>query len=222
VLLYCGLRRGEGLALRWRNIDFQRDVMHIDETAYKLNDGTFVIKEPKTAHSRRSVSIPLSLKLLLLEYKYDQESFKSKLGSTLLKEDFLFSKINGEPLNPQTVTHTFHEAISKAGLKLRLHDLRHTHATLMLKAGIHPKIVSERLGHANIAITLDTYSHVMPGLQEAAAKKFDTIIDESIANQNEEENVSKALAKSEKEGSEPSGTRTLDTLIKSQVLYQLS
>ena len=67
--------------------------------------------------------------------------------------------------------------IKRAGLKhIRLHDLRHTHATLMLKSGVHPKIVSERLGHATVAFTLDTYSHVVPGLQEAAARAFDEVL----------------------------------------------
>ena len=73
--------------------------------------------------------------------------------------------MDGRPLDPDVVTKAFHRTVEKAGLKdIRLHDLRHTHATLMLKAGAHPKVVSERLGHANIGITLDTYSHVLPGL----------------------------------------------------------
>jgi len=81
--------------------------------------------------------------------------------------------LEGQPINPNTVTPAFNKIAKRTGLKLRLHDLRHTHATLMLKSGVHPKIVSERLGHATVAFTLDTYSHVVPGLQEAAAKAFD-------------------------------------------------
>jgi integrase len=91
----------------------------------------------------------------------------------------------------------------------------------MLSAGIHPKVVSERLGHANIGITLDSYSHVLPGLQEAAAEKFDRIF-EVGGNEKSEANVSKMLADSDDLASEPCETRTRDTLIKSQVLYQLS
>ncbi len=91
----------------------------------------------------------------------------------------------------------------------------------MLTAGIHPKVVSERLGHANIGITLDIYSHVLPGLQEAAAGKFDRIFDVDD-NENSEPNVSKMLANSEGLASRPYRSRTCDTLIKSQVLYQLS
>ena len=91
----------------------------------------------------------------------------------------------------------------------------------MFKAGIHPKVVSERLGHANIGITLDIYSHVLPGLQEAAAEKFDRIF-EPDASKKSRDNVSKMLAGSEDLASRPCRSRTCDTLIKSQVLYQLS
>ena len=104
---------------------------------------------------------------------------------------------------------------------LNVHDLRHTHATLMLKAGVHPKIVSERLGHANIGITLDIYSHVIPGMQEAAAEKFDRIF-EPTSEQNSDASVSKMLASYDGFFTEPSGARTRHHLIKSQVLYQLS
>ncbi len=102
---------------------------------------------------------------------------------------------DGSPINPNAVTLAFRRIIKRAGLKdIRIHDLRHTHATLMLKAGIHPKVVSERLGHANIGITLDIYSHVLPGLQEEAAEKFDRIFDIDD-NENSDPNVSKMLAK---------------------------
>ena len=104
---------------------------------------------------------------------------------------------------------------------IRLHDLRHTHATLMLKAGVHPKVVSERLGHANIGITLDIYSHVLPGLQEAAAEKFDRIF-EAAENENSEPNVSKMLANGDGVEREPHWNRTSNLLIKSQLLCQLS
>ena len=119
------------------------------------------------------------------------------------------------------MSRSFGKMIKNAGLPhIRLHDLRHTHATMMLEAGVHPKVVSERLGHASIGITLDTYSHVLPGLQEAAAEKFDRII--SNGTEIDRGNVSKPLAKAEEVESEPSGTRTQDSLIKSQVLCQLS
>ena len=89
----------------------------------------------------------------------------------------MFSQIDGQPLLPDTVSHAWIKLARRIGLKdIRLHDARHTHASLMLKQGIHPKIVQERLGHASIQITLDTYSHVAPGLQAAAANRFDELV----------------------------------------------
>ena len=94
-------------------------------------------------------------------------------------DDLVFCHHDGSPIDPSSVTHSFKRIVRKLGLVgVRLHDLRHTHASLMLKQGIHPKIVSERLGHSNIGITLDTYSHVMPGLQEAAALRFEEALQE--------------------------------------------
>ncbi|GAG37906.1 unnamed protein product, partial [marine sediment metagenome] len=130
--------------------------------------------------------------------------------------------LDGRPLDPDVVTKAFHRISGKAGLtNIRLHDLRHTHATLMLKAGVHPKVVSERLGHATVAFTLDIYSHVLPGLQEAAAEKFDRIFEE-VANKNSEDSVSKMLANGDGSEREPRRTRTSNLLIKSQLLCQLS
>jgi len=95
----------------------------------------------------------------------------------LTDNDFVFAHPDGTPLDPSTVSHAFNKVIRKAGLPhIRLHDLRHTHASLLLQAGVHPKVVQERLGHSSIRVTLDTYSHVMGGLQEAAAQHFDELL----------------------------------------------
>jgi len=220
-IIYTGLRRGEAIALRWRNIDLLGLELHVVETAYIIKK-KFIIKEPKTLHSKRAVSLSPSLAALLRGYRKDQEAIREKMGSKLTDDDFVFSWPDGRPIDPDLVTRAFHRIVSKAGLnKIRLHDLRHTHATLMLKAGVHPKVVSERLGHANIGITLDTYSHVLPGLQEAAAEKFDRIFDE-VSNENLDTSVSKMLANDGGFEREPPANRTLNLLIKSQLLCQLS
>jgi integrase len=222
TLLYTGLRRGELLALRWRNLDLDSGTIAVVETAYKLGNGDYIIKEPKTPHSRRTVTLPPSLVELFKAYRADQELLRVQLGVSLNSDDFVFIRHDGSPLYPNAVTLAFRRIIKRAGLKdIRIHDLRHTHATLMLKAGVHPKIVSERLGHATIGITLDIYSHVLPGLQEAAAERFDRIF-EAGTDSNSDANVSKMLAKSEDLASRPCRSRTCDTLIKSQVLCQLS
>lgn len=99
------------------------------------------------------------------------------LGLTLQDDDLVFSQSNGKPLLPDSITVAWRKLAVRCGLKgIRLHDARHTHASLMLKQGVHPKIVQERLGHASIQVTLDTYSHVAPGLQQAAANRFDDIV----------------------------------------------
>jgi len=216
-LLYTGLRRGESIALRWRNVDLDMASLSVVETAFKLGNGEYVIKEPKTPHSRRTVALPPSLALLLRQYRSDQEKLMFQMGSRLKDTDFVFARSDGSPLDPNMVTRTFSKIVRKAGLPhMRLHDLRHTHATLMLKAGVHPKIVSERLGHAGIGITLDTYSHVLPGLQEAAAERFDRLLEEEGVDRNKSIDVSKMLARTEDLDSRPCRSRTCDTLIKSK------
>lgn len=123
------------------------------------------------------VSLSPSTALVLREHREKQESIRAMLGEPLKEEALLFSNFNGRPLLPDTITHAWIKLVRRTGLAgIRLHDARHSHASLMLKAGIHPKIVQERLGHASIQITLDTYSHVTPGLQEAAAARFDDLV----------------------------------------------
>jgi integrase len=117
----------------------------------------------------------------LREYKQERDRQFIELGRPLTLDDLVFSDIDGKPLDPSTVTHNFGRICKCAGLNVRFHDLRHTCASLMLLAGVHPKIVSEMLGHSTVAITLDVYSHVTPGLQEAAAKSLDSVLPPGIA-----------------------------------------
>jgi len=99
------------------------------------------------------------------------------MGKPLAQDDFVFSHADGTPLNPNTVSHTFSKITTRAGLsRLRLHDLRHIHATMLLKAGTHPRIVQERLGHSSAATMLDIYSHSVPGLQKATVERLDTLL----------------------------------------------
>jgi len=115
-----------------------------------------------------------SLAILLREHRANQELERTLLGRPLIPDDLVFCYPDGTPLPPNSVTKAFHRLAKSVGISgVRLHDLRHTHATLMLRQGVHPKVVSERLGHSSVAITLDTYSHVLPGIQAAAAKRFD-------------------------------------------------
>ena len=117
----------------------------------------------------------------------DAFSSKTSTGS-----DLVFGNVDGAPMDPGTLTHNFTRIARRAGLNgVRFHDLRHTFASLMLLGGVHPKIVSEMLGHSSGAFTLDTYSHVVPGLQEAAGKRLDEVLEPRLM---EARNVGKMSA----------------------------
>lgn len=156
--------------------------LSVVETAYRLH-GTTVTKEPKTSHSRRQIALSPSLALLLHQHRAQQETQRALLRGQFTDDDFVLAHLpDGGVLDPSTVSHAFAKTIRRAGLPpIRLHSLRHTHATLMLQAGVHPKVVSERLDHSSIRITLDTYSHVLPGLQEAAAQRFNELMEKDVS-----------------------------------------
>lgn len=174
--LHTGMRRGELLALRWCDVDLDLMTIYLNRSLQVLKDGTKIIREPKTQKSRRQISMTPSHVLQLKDYQTAQSTLRLLANTPVKQDDLIFADLDGQPLNPDTITPGFTKIAKRAGLKLRFHDLRHIHATMMLKSGIHPKIVSERLGHATVAFTLDTYTHFVPGLQEAAAKAFDKVV----------------------------------------------
>jgi integrase len=193
TLLFTGMRRGEALALRWQDVDLILHELSVTRSVQYLDgvepDKRISFKETKTQKSRRQISLSPSLVDVLKDHrdvqikirdamnKENEENKENKEKNELLDSDLIFSHPDGSPLLPNSVTHAWIKVARRCGLKgIRLHDARHTHASIMLKHGIHPKIVQERLGHAGIAITLDLYSHVTPGLQQAAADKFDAIL----------------------------------------------
>ncbi len=174
LALFSGMRRSELLALQWGDVDLDLGQVFVTRTLHHLRDGSTVFRTPKTAKGRRLIALPPSASLMLREHREKQEIDRLFLGQSSQNSDLVFSRPGGEPLLPDTVTHTWIKLVRRVGLTgVRFHDARHTHATLLLKQGIHPKVVQERLGHATIATTLDIYSHVLPGLQEAAAIRFD-------------------------------------------------
>ena len=180
--LFTGMRRSELLGLQWRDIDIQQ--IHVNRALHHLKDGSYVFTEPKSAKSRRAIALSPSSVLVLAEHKERQEGIRAMIGAPLNQDDLVFSTPEGKPLRPNTVTRVWTTLAVKAGVKrIRLHDARHTHASLMLKQGVHPKIVQERLGHSTIAMTLDIYSHVAPGLQEAAAENFDRLLNPEHENE---------------------------------------
>ena len=190
--LYTGMRRSELLGLKWTGVDSIFSQIYVTRSLHQLKDGSYIFTQPKSAKSRRTIALSPSAILTLGEHKEKQGAIRDSLGIPLKDDDLVFSTPDGKPLRPNTVTRAWAMLAARAGVKvIRLHDARHTHASLMLKQGIHPKIVQERLGHASIQITLDTYSHVAPGLQQAAAAQFEKLVSPKYNNTAENELVEK-------------------------------
>jgi len=170
--------------------------LSVTQSLNKVN-GRLVLREPKTGAGRRRVALSPSLTLVLRQHRDEQSAERALLGKKLTDEDYVFSHPDGSPLDPSTVSHAFARILRQAGLpRMPLHSLRHTHATFLLQAGIHPRVVMERLGHSSIRVTLDTYSHVVGGLQEAAAQRFDDFLS---AKGTSRENVGKMSADTTKD-----------------------
>jgi len=167
--LYTGLRRGEVLGLRWKDVNFKKKNISIKNTLLRNPDGGNPIQTyPKSKSSFRT--IPLTDNTLkILKNKKNIHSRKNILNPKQL----VFCDINGEPLRPSTFSKRFSRLVKKCNLDIRFHDLRHTHATILFKQGIHPKVVQSRLGHSNISTTLDTYTHDDSEIQIKAIKKIE-------------------------------------------------
>lgn len=171
VALSTGMRIGELLGLKWEDIDWEHQVIRVKRTLGRTSAGFIVKEQPKTSSGRRSIYITTNTINVLKKHRRKQLQESLMLGIT--SPEFVFLNTKGKFYDLTSIHRVFRKLIKKAGVpKIRLHDLRHTHATFLLQEGIHPKIVSERLGHGNVSITLDIYSHVIPSMQKEAAKAF--------------------------------------------------
>jgi integrase len=168
----CGLRRGEIAALRWRHADLDRAQLAIVESAEQTKAGVRY-KEPKSGRGRK-VALPEMVVVELRSWRRRQAEELLRLGIRLNDDAFICAREDGAAIQPNSIGHAWDRFVASTNLpRIRFHDLRHSHATHMLAAGVHPKIASERLGHSRVALTLDTYSHVVPGMQEDAAAHID-------------------------------------------------
>ena len=178
TLIWTGLRRSELLGLRWKDVDSLLASLRVTQVLHQLGDGTFVYTEPKTAKGRRAVSLTPASCLMLQALNERQEHDAALLGIPFTGDNLVFSHPDGTPRRPDTLTKALPRYARKAGLTgVRLHDLRHTHASLLLKLNANPKTVSDRLGHASVQITMDVYSHLLPGVQEAAVAGLDALLE---------------------------------------------
>lgn len=183
LLAYTGMRRGEALALRWRDVDLDAGVVSVRRSLTPLRakgQPLRLLEGPTKGKAARVVDIDPETVRVLREHK----KTRGTLGLSLVRDDaLLFANEEGVRLDPDRFTRRFTMSLASANKRsnlalpaIRLHDLRHTHATLLLKAGVNIKIVSERLGHASVNITWNTYQHVVPGMQAAAAAQFAALV----------------------------------------------
>jgi integrase len=181
-----GLRRGELLALRWRDVDLKASTLQVRQTLVRVTNRNapkgegktrLLIQEPKTSHSRRTVPIPEACLAALHQHKARQAEEKLRLGPAYQDHGLVFCRPHGAPLAPEMLPKSFERLIVQAGLPpIRFHDTRHTFATLMLELGESPKTVQTMLGHSRVAITLDIYSHVSLELEKKAAAKLNAAL----------------------------------------------
>lgn len=185
VAVGTGMRRGEILALRWSEVYLERGELAVVQSLEQTRHG-LVFKAPKTRRSRRRITLPDFVVRGLRDHREHPVSPRCPApprhaGRTTAAgqvaaagHSLVFPRAGGHPWPPDSFSAEFARQLRRAGLpRIRFHDLRHGHASQLLRLGVHPKVVSERLGHASVGITLDTYSHLLPGMQAEAAARID-------------------------------------------------
>jgi integrase len=174
LAIHSGMRQGELLGLKWQDIDLENATVSVRRTLTR-NGSRLLLSEPKTKKSRRTIQLTDEAVRALREHLDRQVEHIQRLGDLYRDEGLIFASEVGTLINPTNLRQrSFASLLKRAGLpKIRFHDLRHTCATLLLSRNVHPKFVQELLGHANIAITLDTYSHVIPGMGNRTARAME-------------------------------------------------
>jgi len=187
-----GMRRGEVLGLTWNDVDLtpQAETLHITQTLTVVDRKLQFVK-PKSDTSYRVLAIPQLLVEPLKQLRREQAEHRLRLGEDYYDHDLVVCRTDGRPINPGSFSQDFRKWLTAMGIKhVRFHDLRHTHASLLSHLGAQPKLISERLGHSTIGITMDLYAHVMQGADREAARKLDAALKKPA--------VSKMLAKKRK------------------------
>ena len=175
VALSLGLRQGEALGLSWEDVDLRTRTLKVKHALQRI-DGKFQLVEPKTERSRRTIKMPEVVADSLVEHLSRQQELRMLAGGRWVVSSLIFTTSLGTPIDGGNVTRQFQHLLEVAGLpRLRFHDLRHSCASLLLAQGIAPRVVMETLGHSQIALTMNTYSHVMPAVQAEAAAAMDRV-----------------------------------------------
>jgi integrase len=176
VATAVGLRLGESLGLRWQDVNLKKGTISVHQTLQRV-DGKLEFVEPKSERSRRTVTLPALTVATLKRHATRQKKERLRAGGDWVDSGLVFTSTIGTPLDERNVRRDFKSLLTAAKLpKIRIHDLRHTCATLLLVQGVHPKVVQEILGHSQISLTLDTYSHVLPHVSAEAALQMDAAL----------------------------------------------
>jgi integrase len=179
----CGLRRGEICALRWKNVDLANGQLSVVESLEQTKAG-LRFKSPKSGKGRTVALLP-TVVAELRAYRAKRAQEMLRLGVRVSEDDLVIAHEDGSHVTPIYISQQWGRLIAKTALaRLRFHDLRHAHATHLLANGVHPKIASERLGHSKVGITLDLYSHVIPGMQADAVAMVEASLQEALCNRN--------------------------------------
>ena len=174
LAISTGVRLGEALGVTWADIDLERRQMRIDKSLQRITGVGQVVSETKTRRSRRTIVLPIIAAEALRRQLNNQRSQRRASGRGWPDGGFVFTSLNGRPLDARNVQRGFRRIVRRAKLpRMRFHDLRHSCASLLLTQGVAPRVVMETLGHSRIAVTMDTYTHVMPALQREAADAID-------------------------------------------------
>ncbi|HEY0757271.1 MAG TPA: site-specific integrase, partial [Ktedonobacteraceae bacterium] len=183
-----GLRRGEILALKWSDINLDKKTIQVQRIFTRVPGQRYIEAEPKTKKSRRSVSLTSNAVELLKQHKKRQSEAKLKASSQWVENNLVFCTSLGTPYNPSKLLERFSTLLKRAGLPhMRFHDLRHSAATILLAMNVHPKIVQELLGHNQISMTMDLYSHVLPGMQEGMIDKLEEALEQPEDDEDNDE-----------------------------------
>lgn len=184
LALTTGMRRGEILALKWQDLDFSQNMLQVRRIFTRMPGNRYIEAKPKTEKSRRSILLTPAVVSLLKQHRTRQIEAKLKAGPEWQEHDLVFCTSLGTPLNPTKVVARFKTLLKRGGLPaIRFHDLRHSAATILLSLGVHPKVVQELLGHNQISMTMDIYSHVLPGMQRDAMVKLSDALQEPPENE---------------------------------------
>ena len=178
VSAMTGMRRGEVLGLRWKDLDLDRARIAVRQALVSV--GYEIVTSTPKSHQARVIDLDAGTVEQLRSHRERQDIDRAIWGSDYQVQDLVFCREDGTPVHPHTFSQSFERLIAKTDLpKIRLHDLRHTHATIALAAGVQVKVISERLGHESPAFTLKQYAHVIPGMQAEAASHVAMIVNDA-------------------------------------------